>query len=65
MPKAKAPVEVKGHAQSAMTKAPGPQTSREINIEAAPFTGPSYEPKGAGSQAATSQAGSAMSKTLG
>ncbi|GAM61419.1 ribonuclease E [Vibrio ishigakensis] len=64
-PKAKAPVEVKGHAQSAMTKAPGPQTSREINIEAAPFTGPSYEPKGAGSQAATSQAGSAMSKTLG
>lgn len=62
---AKAPVTIKGHAQSAMTKAPGPQTSREINIDAAPFTGPSYEPKGAGSQAATSQAGSATSKTFG
>ncbi|WP_413284095.1 ribonuclease E [Vibrio sp. MA40-2] len=55
--------KLKGHATSAMTKAPGPQEIKEIEVKAAPLREQRYQPKGAGSQAATNQASSGMSKT--
>ncbi|WP_375753356.1 ribonuclease E [Vibrio sp. HN007] len=48
-----------------MSKAPGPQETKEIEIIAAPFKEERYQPKGAGSQVATNQASSAMTKPEG
>ncbi|WP_261815641.1 ribonuclease E [Vibrio gallicus] len=62
--KVKTSMTVKGHAQSPMTKASGPDFAKDIEIEAAPLRDSQYQVKGAGSQAATSQAGSAMAKTM-
>lgn len=70
----KAPVEVKQpkadvikvvakpQASAPMTKAPGPQELREIEVTAAPFKAERYQPKGAGSQVATNRASAAMTK---
>ncbi|WP_165311866.1 ribonuclease E [Vibrio ziniensis] len=55
----------KGHASSPMTKASGPQEVKEIAVNAAPFRTERYAPIGAGSQVASSQAGSAMAKPQG
>ncbi|MDV7103962.1 ribonuclease E [Vibrio sp. TH_r3] len=55
--------KLKGHATSAMTKAPGPQEIKEIEVKSAPLREQRYQPKGAGSQAATNQASAGMSKT--
>lgn len=64
-PKAKAAtVRRKAHATSGMTKAPGPQEIREIEVKAAPLREERYTSKGAGSQAATNKASSGMSKTM-
>jgi ribonuclease E len=48
-----------------MTKAPGPQEIKEIEIVAMPLKSERYQPKGAGSQVARSQAGAAMTKPQG
>lgn len=50
----------KGHATAPMAKAAGPEELKEISVVAAPFRTERYQPKGAGSQVATSQAGAAM-----
>jgi ribonuclease E len=55
-------VEAKKQASSPMTKAPGPQEIKEIEIVAAPFRSERYVSKGAGSQVASNQAGSGMTK---
>ncbi|MEZ8690097.1 ribonuclease E [Vibrio splendidus] len=47
---------------SPMTKAPGPQEIKEIEVVAAPFRAERFVPKGAGSQAASNQAGAGMTK---
>ncbi|MEZ8108640.1 ribonuclease E [Vibrio splendidus] len=47
---------------SPMTKAPGPQEIKEIEVVAAPFRTERFVPKGAGSQAASNQAGAGMTK---
>ncbi|MDF2155966.1 ribonuclease E [Vibrio sp. CAU 1672] len=60
--KAKKAAMAKPHANAPMTKAPGPQTLREIDIVAAPFKTERYNAKGAGSQVAKNQASAAMSK---
>ncbi|PMJ99449.1 ribonuclease E [Vibrio sp. 10N.261.55.A7] len=57
-------VQVKAHAASGMTKAPGPQEIKEIEVVAMPFKDERYQPKGAGSQVARSQAGAATTKPL-
>ncbi len=62
---AKAPVQLKGHATSPMTKAAGPLELKEITVNAAPFRSERYTPIGAGSQAASSQASAAMTKPQG
>ena len=64
-PTVAAPKTYKGHATSPMASAPGPQEITEINIVAAPFREERYQPKGAGSQAATNQASSEMAKPEG
>ncbi len=51
-----------GHACSPMTKAPGTQDLQEINIVAAPLREARYQPLGAGSQVARTQAGAGMTK---
>ncbi|NOI66383.1 ribonuclease E [Vibrio sp. 99-8-1] len=56
------PAKLKAHASSAMTKAPGPQEIKEIDVVAAPLRQDSYLAKGAGSQVATSKASAAMTK---
>lgn len=56
--------KLKARATSVMTKAPGPQDIKEIEVKAAPLKEERYKPKGAGSQSATSQASSGTSKTL-
>ncbi|WP_232733465.1 ribonuclease E [Vibrio sp. HA2012] len=65
-PDAKTPIKAKpickGHAVSAMTSAPGSDEIREVEVKSAPFRTERYQPKGAGSQAASSQASSAMAK---
>ena len=53
---------VKAHASAPMAKAPGTQELKEITINAAPLRTERYQPKGAGSQVAKSQAGSGMMK---
>ncbi|MGL6258001.1 ribonuclease E [Vibrio sp. WXL210] len=53
---------LKGHAQAAMAKAAGPQEIKEIEVVAAPLRTERYQQKGAGSQAASNQAGAAMTK---
>ncbi|MFV0449681.1 MAG: ribonuclease E [Vibrio sp.] len=63
--KASVTAPAKGHASSPMTKASGPQEVREIAVNAAPFRTERYAPIGAGSQVASSQAGSAMAKPQG
>ncbi|MEZ8228976.1 ribonuclease E [Vibrio splendidus] len=55
-------VEAKKQAGSPMTKAPGPQEIKEIEVVAAPFRTERFVPKGAGSQAASNQAGAGMTK---
>ncbi len=50
----------KGHATAPMAKAAGPEELKEISVVAAPFRTERYQPKGAGSQVATGQAGAAM-----
>ncbi|MGY0613853.1 ribonuclease E [Vibrio sp. FJH11] len=55
-------VVVKPRASAPMTKAPGPQELREIEVTAAPFKAERYQPKGAGSQVATNRASAAMTK---
>ncbi|MDG3087618.1 ribonuclease E [Vibrio hannami] len=50
---------------SPMAKAPGPQEIKEIEVIAAPFREERYQPKGAGSQVATNQASSGMTKPEG
>ena len=55
-------VEAKKQASSPMTKAPGPQEIKEIEVVAAPFRSERYVSKGAGSQVASNQAGSGMTK---
>jgi ribonuclease E len=45
-----------------MTKAPGPQEIKEIEVVAAPFRAERFVSKGAGSQAASNKAGAAMTK---
>ncbi|MEZ8650026.1 ribonuclease E [Vibrio splendidus] len=52
----------KKQAGSPMTKAPGPQEVKEIEVVAAPFRNERFVPKGAGSQAASNQAGAGMTK---
>ncbi|MDH5936925.1 ribonuclease E [Vibrio splendidus] len=52
----------KKQAGSPMTKAPGPQEIKEIEVVAAPFRNERFVPKGAGSQAASNQAGAGMTK---
>ncbi|PMG65211.1 ribonuclease [Vibrio splendidus] len=52
----------KKQAGSPMTKAPGPQEIKEIEVVAAPFRAERFVPKGAGSQAASNQAGAGMTK---
>ncbi|WGW01317.1 ribonuclease E [Vibrio sp. YMD68] len=56
---------VKAHATSAMTKAPGPQEIKEIEVVSMPLKTERYQAKGAGSQVARSQAGSGMTKPQG
>ncbi|MFC3022888.1 ribonuclease E [Vibrio zhugei] len=51
------------HASSEMTKAPGTHEMAEITINAAPFRTERYQSKGAGSQAARSQASAEMANT--
>lgn len=53
---------IKAQASAPMTKAPGPQELIEIQVVAAPFKAERYSQRGAGSQVATSQASSAMTK---
>lgn len=45
-----------------MAKAPGSNELKEIEVVSAPLRSERYEARGAGSQVARSQAGSAMSK---
>ncbi len=52
----------KKQASSPMTKAPGPQEIKEIEVIAAPFRTERFVSKGAGSQAASNKAGAAMTK---
>ncbi|MFA0131983.1 ribonuclease E [Vibrio splendidus] len=52
----------KKQAGSPMTKAPGPQEIKEIEVVAAPFRAERFVPKGAGSQAASNQASAGMTK---
>ncbi|OED90646.1 ribonuclease E [Vibrio crassostreae] len=52
----------KKQAGSPMTKAPGPQEIKEIEVIAAPFRTERFVSKGAGSQAASNKAGAAMTK---
>lgn len=52
----------KKQAGSPMTKAPGPQEIREIEVVAAPFRTERFVPKGAGSQVASNKAGAGMTK---
>ena len=52
----------KKQAGSPMTKAPGPQEIKEIQVVAAPFRTERYVSKGAGSQVATNSAGAGMTK---
>ncbi|TVU61890.1 ribonuclease E [Vibrio atlanticus] len=52
----------KKQAGSPMTKAPGPQEIKEIQVVAAPFRTERFVPKGAGSQAASNKAGAGMTK---
>ncbi|TKF04842.1 ribonuclease E [Vibrio kanaloae] len=62
--KAEAPkaAVAKKQAGSPMTKAPGPQEIKEIEVVAAPFRAERFVSKGAGSQAASNKAGAAMTK---
>lgn len=55
-------VEAKKQAGSPMTKAPGPQEIKEIQVVAAPFRTERFVSKGAGSQAASNKAGAGMTK---
>ncbi|MDW3124591.1 ribonuclease E, partial [Vibrio sp. 1974] len=55
-------VVAKPRASAPMTKAPGPQELREIEVAAAPFKAERYQAKGAGSQVATNRASAAMTK---
>ncbi len=57
--------EFKGQASAPMTKASGSAEMKEITVVAAPFREERYQPKGAGSQVAKSQAGAAMTKPQG
>ncbi|CAH6810335.1 ribonuclease E [Vibrio chagasii] len=59
MPKA---TVAKKQAGSPMTKAPGPQEIKEIEVVAAPFRTERFVPKGAGSQVASNKAGAGMTK---
>ncbi|MGR5336460.1 ribonuclease E [Vibrio gigantis] len=52
----------KKQAGSPMTKAPGPQEIKEIEVIAAPFRTERFISKGAGSQAASNKAGAVMTK---
>ncbi|MEG3220627.1 ribonuclease E [Vibrio gigantis] len=52
----------KKQAGSPMTKAPGPQEIKEIEVIAAPFRTERFVSKGAGSQAASNKAGAGMTK---
>ncbi|OEE91593.1 ribonuclease E [Vibrio crassostreae] len=52
----------KKQAGSPMTKAPGPQEIKEIEVIAAPFRTERFVSKGAGSQAASNKASAAMTK---
>ncbi|MFS1935229.1 ribonuclease E [Vibrio splendidus] len=52
----------KKQAGSPMTKAPGPQEIKEIEVVAAPFRTERFVSKGAGSQAASNKAGAGMTK---
>ncbi|MEZ8065684.1 ribonuclease E [Vibrio sp. FF145] len=52
----------KKQAGSPMTKAPGPQEIKEIQVVAAPFRTERFVSKGAGSQAASNKAGAGMTK---
>ncbi|MBR9875641.1 ribonuclease E [Vibrio sp. J1-1] len=52
----------KPNASAPMTKAPGPQELREIEVTAAPFKAERYQPKGAGSQVAKNSASAEMTK---
>ncbi|MDW6001339.1 ribonuclease E [Vibrio mangrovi] len=53
---------VKGHSSSPMAKAPGSGELMQVILEAAPLREERYQPRGAGSQAATNHASSAMAK---
>ena len=55
----------KNHAASVMTKAPGSNDIKAIDIIAAPFKTERYVPKGAGSQVARSHASAEMTKPQG
>ena len=55
-------VEANKQAGSPMTKAPGPQEIKEIQVVAAPFRTERFVSKGAGSQAASNKAGAGMTK---
>jgi ribonuclease E len=55
----------KGRATSPMTSAPGSEEIKEVEVKIASFREERYQPKGAGSQAATSQASAAMAKPEG
>ena len=55
-------VTAKPRASAPMTKAPGPQELREIQVTAAPLKRDRYQPKGAGSQVAKNSASAAMTK---
>ena len=51
-----------GYAFAPMAKAPGSADLKEINVVAAPARDQRYQPQGAGSQAARTQAGAGMTK---
>ncbi|CAM2786010.1 ribonuclease E [Vibrio rarus] len=58
----KATMSFKGHAQSTMTSAPGPQQLQEISVKAAALRSERFQGRSAGSQSATNQAGASMTK---
>ena len=56
------PSNFKGYASAPMAKAPGNSDVREISVAVAPLKADRYQPRGAGSQVASNQAGAGMAK---
>jgi len=56
------PSNFKGYASAPTAKAPGNTDVREISVAVAPLKADRYQPRGAGSQVASNQAGAGMAK---